>query len=109
MIKIILKNICLISFALIAPITLPAGGIQRNLSDFMLLNNSKEIILKSNCSLYSFPKNYAKKLRVLPSGSFISILRRWNSDESEMWLRVELATNQFFENPNQTTRGWIKI
>ena len=33
MISNYLKNICLISFALFAPIYLPAGGIQRYLSE----------------------------------------------------------------------------
>ena len=41
MIKNILKNFCLITFALIAPITLPAGGIQKNLNQ-NITNNSFE-------------------------------------------------------------------
>jgi len=32
MINNLLKNFCLITFALIAPITLPAGGIQKSLN-----------------------------------------------------------------------------
>ena len=43
--KHLIKNICLIGFALVSPITLPAGGIQRNLNEYKSLNNSKEIIL----------------------------------------------------------------
>ena len=69
MINDFLKNICLITFALIGPITLPAGGIQRNLNDYNGLNNSKEIILSTNWSLYTYPRNTAKKLLVLQSGS----------------------------------------
>jgi len=45
MINNLLKNFCLITFALIAPITLPAGGIQKNLNQNKFLNNTKEIIL----------------------------------------------------------------
>ena len=60
MIKNMIKNICLIGFALIGPITLPAGGIQRNLNEYKILNNSKEIILNKYCSLYTFPKINAK-------------------------------------------------
>ena len=109
MINDFLKNICLITFALIGPITLPAGGIQRNLHDYSVLNNSKEIILSSNCSLYTYPKNTAKKLLLLKSGSSLSILRQWKVNERDFWLRVELATNLLIDNPNQTTRGWIKV
>jgi len=109
MIKDFLKNICLITFALIGPITLPAGGIQRNLNDYNALNNSKEIILSSNCSLYTYPKNTAKKLLLLKSGSSLSILRKWKVNERDLWVRVELATNQLIDNPNKISRGWIKI
>ena len=107
--KNIIKNICLIGFALIGPISLPAGGIQRNSTDYKILNNSKEIILNSNCSLYAFPKKNAKKLLVLNSGSSLSILQTWVVNERDIWARVELATNRFIEDPNRTQKGWIKI
>ena len=107
--KNVIKNICLIGFALIGPITLPAGGIQRNLNEYKILNNSKEIILNVNCSLYAFPKTNAKKLLVLNTGSSLSILQKWVVNEDDIWARVELVTNRFIENPNRTTKGWIKI
>ena len=109
MIKDLLKNICLISFALVGPITLPAGGIQKTLNEYRIFNNSKEIILTSNCSLYTFPRNNAKKLKSLNTGTTLSILREWKVNESDIWARVELATNQLIDNPNKTTRGWIRI
>ena len=107
MIKNLLKNICLITFALIGPISLPAGGIQRDLNDYKFLDNSKEIILSSNCSLYAFPKNNAKKLRVLNSGSSLSILRKWKLNERDIWLRVQLANNKLIDDPNKIIKGWI--
>ena len=74
MINDFLKNICLISFALIGPISLPAGGIQHNFNEYKLLHNSKEIILSSTCSLYPFPKTNAKKLATIDSGNTLLIL-----------------------------------
>ena len=109
MINNFIKNICLIGFALIGPITLPAGGIQRELIDYKVLNTSKEIILNTNCPLYTFPNRNAKKLNVLNSGSSLSILRKWLVNEKDIWLRVELVTNKFLDSPNKTTRGWIEI
>tara|TARA_S200000501_G_scaffold66283_1_gene57512 strand:- start:204 stop:533 length:330 start_codon:yes stop_codon:yes gene_type:complete len=109
MIKNMIKNICLIGFALIGPISLPAGGIQRNLNEYNFLNNSKEIILNRSCSLYTYPKTNAKKLLVLNSGSSLSILRKWVVNERDIWARVELATNQFIEHPNKTKKGWIRM
>ena len=108
MINNLLKNFCLITFALIAPITLPAGGIQKS------LNNNKfpytnEIILSSNTSLYSCPKIYARELLVLDVGTTLSVLRNWKASTNETWVRVELASNKFLDNPNKILKGWIKM
>ena len=109
MINNLLKNFCLITFALIAPITLPAGGIQKSLNQNNFSNNSNEIILSSNTSLYSFPEINAKELLVLDIGTTLSVLRNWKVSESETWVRVELASNNFLENPNKIRKGWIKM
>ena len=109
MMKNVIKNICLIGFALIGPITLPAGGIQRNLNEYNILNSSKEIILSTNCSLYTYPKINAKKLLILNTGSSLSVLQKWAVNENNTWARVELLTNRFIEHPNTTKRGWIRI
>ena len=105
----IIKNFCLITFALIAPITLPAGGIQKSLDQNKFPNNINEIILSSNTSLYSCPEIDAKELLVLDVGTTLSILRSWQVSKSETWLRVELASNKFLDNPNKILKGWIKM
>ena len=109
MIKNILKNFCLITFALIAPITLPAGGIQKTLNQNRFPVNTKEIILSSDTSLYSFPQINAKELLVLDIGTTLSVLRNWKVGESEIWVRVKLASNQFLDDPNKITKGWIRM
>ena len=109
MINNVLKNFCLITFALIAPITLPAGGIQKSLSQNKFLYNRDEIILSSNTSLYSCPEIYAKELLVLDLGMTLSVLRNWKVSESQTWVRVELASNKFLDDPNKILRGWIKM
>ena len=98
MINNLLKNLCLITFALIAPITLPAGGIQKSLNHLRFPNNTKEIILSSNTSLYSFPEINAKELLVLDIGTTLSVLRNWKVSESEIWVRVELASNKILDD-----------
>ena len=109
MINSLLKNFCLITFALIAPITLPAGGIQKTINHYYFDSNIKEIILISNTSLYSFPETYSKELLVLNMGTSLSILNNWIVSESELWLRVELPSNKLLDNPNKITKGWIKM
>ena len=105
MIKSYIKNICLIGFALLGPIYLPAGGIQRSI----YIENAKEIILSSNCHIYCSPHYDSKKLRLLPVGSSLSILNDWVDSKDDRWMRIKLTTNTFMENPIQPNRGWIKI
>ena len=109
MIKNLLKNFCLITFALIAPITLPAGGIQKSLNQDHFTKNTREIILTSNTSLHSFPGIIAKELMLLNVGTTLSVLRDWKVNENEIWVRVELASNKLLDDPNQVTKGWIKM
>ena len=104
-----LKNFCLITFALIAPITLPAGGIQKKTNHYNFDNNTKEIILISNTSLYSFPETNSRELLVLDMGTSLSILRNWIVSESEIWYRVELSPNKLLDDPNKIKKGWIKM
>ena len=109
MINELLKNFCLITFALIAPITLPAGGIQKSLNQNKYPDNPQEIILSSNTSLYCYPEIQAKELCVLNMGTPLSVLRNWQVNESEIWVRVELASNKLLDDPNIITKGWIKM
>ena len=105
----VLKNFCLITFALIAPITLPAGGIQKSLNHNKFPNSTNEIILCSNTSLYSYPEIYARELLVLDVGTTLSILRNWEVSNNETWVRVELASNKLLDDPNKILKGWIKM
>ena len=109
MINNLLKNFCLITFALIAPITLPAGGIQKSFNQNKFFDNTNEIILNSNTPLYSFPEINASQLLVLDIGTNLSVLRNWKVSENEIWVRVELASNQFLDDPNKIRKGWIKM
>ena len=109
MINNLLKNFCLITFALIAPITLPAGGIQKSLNQNKFPYNTNEIILSSSTSLYSYPQIYAKELLVLDVGTTLSVLRNWRVSKSETWVRVELSSNKFLGDPNRILKGWIKM
>jgi hypothetical protein len=109
MINNVLKNFCLISFALIAPISLPAGGIQKSLNQNQFPDNINEIILSSNTSLYSCPEIDAKELLVLDVGTTLLVLKNWKVSKKETWFRVELASNKFLDDPNKILKGWIKM
>jgi len=109
MINNLLKNFCLITFALIAPITLPAGGIQKSFDQNKFPKNTNEVTLNSNTFLYSYPEIHSKELLVLNVGTTLSVLRHWKVSKSETWFRVELASNKFLDDPNKILKGWIKM
>ena len=73
----------------------------KSLNQNKFSNNTNEIILSSNTSLYSFPEIYAKELLVLDVGTTLSVLRNWKVSKSETWVRVELASNKFLDDPNK--------
>ena len=100
---------CIRDSALIAPITLPAGGIQKSLNQNKFSPNTNEIVLSSNTSLYSYPQIHAKELLVLDLGTTLSVLRSWKVSKSETWVRVKLASNKFLDDPNKILKGWIKM
>ena len=97
MISNYLKNICLISFALFAPIYLPAGGIQRNLSEN--IDNyfyEKEIVLNSKCFIYSVPFKKSQKMIPIEAGTTLSVLQYWTNSDQNSWIRVKISRNIFY-------------
>tara|TARA_Y100001933_G_scaffold151039_1_gene149474 strand:+ start:702 stop:1031 length:330 start_codon:yes stop_codon:yes gene_type:complete len=109
MINNYIKNICLIIFALVGPVSLPAGGIQRTISTSLDVDNTNEIILNSNNYLYYYPEKNSKKLSSITVGTSASILRYWIVSEDERWIRVELSKSIFINNLGQPLKGWMKI
>ena len=107
MINNYIKNICLIVFALVGPISLPAGGIQRSITD--LSNKSNEIIINSNKYIYFYPEKNSKKLSSISIGTSASILRYWIDSDDKRWVRVEFSKSIFNNNLCQPLKGWMKI
>ena len=65
--------------------------------------------MSSNTSLYSCPEIYAKELLVLDVGTNLTVLQNWKVSKNETWVRVELASNKFLDDPNKILKGWIKM
>ena len=103
-----IKNICLIVFALVGPISLPAGGIQRSITD-LINDQSNEIIINSNKYIYFYPEKNSKKLSLINIGSSVSILRYWIDSDDKRWIRVELSKSIFNNNLCHPLKGWMKI
>ena len=109
MINNYIKNICLIVFALVGPISLPAGGIQRSINTNLNVDNPNEIVLNSNRYIYSYPEKNSKRLYSISLGSSASILRYWIASDDQKWIRVELSKSIFVNNLGHPIKGWMKI
>ena len=108
MINNYIKNICLIVFALVGPISLPAGGIQRSITD-LINDQSNEIIINSNKYIYFYPEKNSKKLSLISKGTSASILRYWIDSDDKRWMRVKFSKNIFNNNLCHPLKGWMKI
>ena len=108
MINNYIKNICLIVFALVGPISLPAGGIQRSITD-LVNDQSNEIIINSNKYVYFYPEQNSKKLSRINIGASASILRYWIDSDDKRWIRVEFSKSIFNNNLCHPLKGWMKI
>ncbi len=103
---------CLLGFALMAPITLPAGGglyqakipLQRQLR-----SNLSTLIAGDNNFLLSSPFEDAPSLRKLENGTPLTILRTWHYSQEKIWLYVEISSAQMFDRSSNARRGWINI
>ena len=102
-----IKNICLIVFALVGPISLPAGGIQRSITDINYKSN--EIIINTDKYLYFYPEKNSKKLSFISIGTSASVLRYWIDSDEKRWIRVEFSKSIFNNNLGQPLKGWMKI
>ena len=65
--------------------------------------------MSSNTSLYSFHEIHANELLVLDIGTSLSVLRYWKVSDSEVWVRVEIASNKLLDDPNKVKKGWLKM
>ena len=99
---------CLLSFALVAPIALPAGGATN--AQFKLINRKEADICVAgdSCFLYPFPSQSAESYKNVDLGTSLRVIRLWQNTDGSNWLQVQLSQNSFFNAPGlRPSRGWI--
>ena len=100
----------LLGFALIAPITLPAGGAV-NTAQTMYLRKSSDssVIAGDNCLLKTSPLQNAPLLKKVDYGTSLRLLRKWNSSDGDIWFQVQISSAQIFSESKDIRRGWINV
>ena len=90
----------LLSFALVAPAALPAGGGERRLPEVRRRLQAAEPFAAVNGeALRCAPERQAPTISGVAIGEPIRVMRSWCSSRGERWLRVELLASG--------RRGWL--
>ena len=100
----------LLSFALLGPVSLPAGG-PNQISNCKKNNSDKteSIVLTKICKVYSSPLANSFFLRDIEIGMPFKVLRIWKSTDGSSWLRVKVTSLDFLDDKLKPKRGWIKL
>ena len=90
----------LLSFALVAPAALPAGGAERRSPEVRRRQTAAEPLLApARLCLQCAPERRAPVIVPIAIGEPLRVLRHWGGDREQRWLQVELA--------GTGRRGWL--
>ena len=99
----------LLSFALLAPISLPAGGASQLKSAIRRSDGAGPIFAGGNCKLRASPSVDSPSLRILQAGTPIRVLRIWNGPDGNHWIQVKILSIELVEVLDSPTRGWVNV
>ena len=99
----------ILSFALVAPVSLPAGGssLARN-----VIRRSGELepcLAGDSCDLLVSPFSESNKVRKLEIGTPMRVLRVWNAPDGGSWIQVQITSFELIEVIGLATRGWVNV
>ena len=100
----------LLSAALLAPLDLPAGGRQSIIPSINKGDIFDPSFAGENCILHKQPViNYSSRIRALPFGTPIHVLRTWKTVDGDNWFYIKVASSNFLENGHLVKKGWISV
>ncbi len=97
----------LLSISLLAPISLPAGGAERNLPQIKQRNLAEPFLAEKSISLKALPLAVAPSLCRLKIGTPFRLVRYWEAEDGSRWIYVEIADGETKELINAGRRGWL--
>lgn len=95
----------LLGFALIAPVTLPAGGPDRRLPEVRRRQAGEPLLPVGAASLRTAPERQAPALARLAADEPLRVLRSWRDAGGERWLQVEATAGP--AGLPAPRRGWL--
>ena len=99
----------LLSFALLLPIALPAGGAQINRDQIGRFDGSSQIGAGVFCEIRVTPSTSSRVLRTVSIGTPIKILRTWESPLGVNWFHIQISSLPLIDLSVIPKRGWVKL
>ena len=96
----------LLGFALIAPVTLPAGAGDRRQPEVRRRQAGDPLLSGGARSLRASPERQAPALAQLAADQPLRVLRSWRSPAGDRWLQVE-TTSPAPAGVASPRRGWL--
>jgi len=97
------RTIALLSFALLGPTGLPAGGAELRAPEVRRRQRSDEpLTAAAGTALRCEPQCQAPVIAQAPAGASLRPLRRWLAADGGRWLQVEIAAAA-----GGARRGWL--
>lgn len=94
----------LLGFALVGPISLPAGGADRRQPELRRRAQGEPLLCQARTELKVAPSCHAPALARVMQDQPLRILRRWQDRRGGRWLMVEAASGS-----EDRRRGWMPL
>tara|TARA_Y100001968_G_C19200340_1_gene639647 strand:- start:512 stop:847 length:336 start_codon:yes stop_codon:yes gene_type:complete len=99
----------LLSFALLGPVALPAGGASLSRNSLRRSEESGPHFAGDCCELRASPSSKAPSLRIIRAGTPLRVLRKWHGVNGNYWIQVQILSFNLEKLGDSATRGWVSI
>jgi hypothetical protein len=96
----------LLGFALVAPVSLPAGGGERRQPELRRRVAGEPLLSQAPSTLCAAPSRCAPVLASVMRDQPMRVLRSWQGSSEEHWLLVEAPGGS---EPSRRRRGWMLL
>lgn len=94
----------LLGFALVAPVSLPAGGAERRAPELRRRAAGEPLLSETRAALTVAPSRRAPVLASVMHAQPLRVLRQWQGNRGERWLMVEASAVSA-----DRRRGWLLL
>jgi len=101
---------CLLIFALVAPIALPAGGAASRKAEVTYSKGKDFGLAGDSCVLLSSPFLSSPSLCEIKLGTPLRVIRFWENEDGKRWIQVQRSSINLIDiNSHTASKGWINV